>query len=60
MLALSFHLSHGFFSAFQTLGINKPEYDGKIKLVSIALSLIIFLGFISVPVGILAGIIQPI
>ncbi|NUM42400.1 MAG: succinate dehydrogenase cytochrome b subunit, partial [Leptospiraceae bacterium] len=29
MLALSFHLSHGFFSAFQTLGINKPEYDGK-------------------------------
>ncbi|MCC6276211.1 MAG: succinate dehydrogenase cytochrome b subunit [Leptospiraceae bacterium] len=59
MAVLAFHLSHGFFSAFQTFGINKPEYDSKIKLVSNLLALFIFLGFISVPVSILAGIIQP-
>ena len=29
---LCMHLSHGFFSLFQSLGINQPEYDSKLKL----------------------------
>lgn len=31
MAVLAFHLSHGFASAFQSLGINNPKYNGLIK-----------------------------
>ncbi len=32
MIVLGFHLSHGFASAFQSLGVNNPKYKGLIKL----------------------------
>ncbi len=35
MAALSFHLVHGFGSAFQTLGINHHKYNGLIKFIGI-------------------------
>jgi succinate dehydrogenase / fumarate reductase cytochrome b subunit len=35
MAALSFHLVHGFSSAFQSLGINHSKYNGLIKFVGI-------------------------
>lgn len=35
MVALAFHLIHGFKSAFQTLGINHPKYNGIIKFLGI-------------------------
>ncbi|MTG97536.1 MULTISPECIES: succinate dehydrogenase cytochrome b subunit [Myroides] len=31
MIVLGFHLSHGFASAFQSLGINNPRYNGVVK-----------------------------
>jgi succinate dehydrogenase / fumarate reductase cytochrome b subunit len=31
MLVLAFHLSHGFGSAFQSLGVNEPKYNGAIR-----------------------------
>ena len=33
MAALSFHLMHGFKSAFQTLGLNHPKYNGLIHFI---------------------------
>ena len=35
MFALSFHLIHGFKSAFQSLGINHPKYNGIFKWIGI-------------------------
>jgi succinate dehydrogenase / fumarate reductase, cytochrome b subunit len=55
---LCLHLSHGFFSFFQTLGLNKPEFDSKLKLSSVVFGLSIFLGFASVPVAIFVKIIS--
>ena len=46
-ITLIFHLSHGFASAFQSLGINHPKYNGLIKCVSILFALFIGLGFAS-------------
>ncbi|MFT5289109.1 MAG: succinate dehydrogenase / fumarate reductase cytochrome b subunit [Planctomycetota bacterium] len=41
------HLSHGFQSAFQSLGINHPRWTPLIKLVGLALSAALGLGFSS-------------
>lgn len=57
MVLLFFHLNHAIASMFQTLGINHPKYNGIIEKGSILISFIIVLGFISIPVGVLSGII---
>jgi succinate dehydrogenase / fumarate reductase, cytochrome b subunit len=50
LFGLGFHLHHGFQSAFQTLGINHPVYTPVIKAAGIVYSVIVTLGFISIPV----------
>ncbi len=52
MIALAFHLSHGFQSAFQTLGINHPKYTGIIKTVGAWFAVVVPLAFASIPVWI--------
>ena len=54
---LCIHLSHGFFSLFQSLGINQPEYDAKLKLAANIFALGIFLGNSSMPVAVLLKIV---
>ncbi len=46
---LGLHLSHGFSSAFQSLGINHPKYNRCIKICGIAFACVIFLGFACLP-----------
>ncbi len=50
LLALFFHLKHGFQSAFQTLGINHNKYTPAIKNIGLAYSIIVPLCFASMPV----------
>lgn len=50
MIGLAFHLSHGFASAFQTLGINHKKYTPAIKKAGIAFAIIIPLLFAMIPV----------
>jgi succinate dehydrogenase / fumarate reductase, cytochrome b subunit len=51
MLALSFHLIHGFSSAFQTLGLNHKKYNQLIKNIGIGVfGIIIPLLFASMPI----------
>jgi succinate dehydrogenase / fumarate reductase, cytochrome b subunit len=50
MLVVGIHVSHGFWSAFQTLGANHPKYMPLIKGVSICFSLIVGLGFGFLPI----------
>jgi succinate dehydrogenase / fumarate reductase cytochrome b subunit len=44
-IVLSFHLNHGFQSAFQTLGVNQKKYTPFIRLVGKAYSIVIPAGF---------------
>lgn len=55
MVMLGMHLYHGVWSMFQSLGFAHPRYTPKLKLFAKAFTLIIVLGFIVVPVAILAG-----
>ncbi len=49
LLGLWFHLSHGFASAFQSLGLFSTEFHGKIKKIGYFYSAIVALGFIVQP-----------
>ena len=49
MVILSFHLLHGFQSAFQTLGINHRKYTPAIKAIGVAYAILIPLGFAIIP-----------
>lgn len=50
MFVLSFHLWHGFASAFQSLGANNPKYNGLIKGFGKAFSVIVPLLFAIIPI----------
>jgi succinate dehydrogenase / fumarate reductase cytochrome b subunit len=49
MIFLGFHLHHAFQSAFQTLGLNHTKYTPFIKAVSTIYSILVPLGFASIP-----------
>jgi succinate dehydrogenase / fumarate reductase cytochrome b subunit len=57
-LSLSYHLLHGFQSAFQTLGVNHKSYTPIIQSVGTWFSIIIPLLFASMPVTIFLGLIK--
>ncbi len=48
-VALGVHVSHGLASAFQSLGVNHPKYNGCIKWSSVAFGWIVAVGFASFP-----------
>ena len=50
MIFIAFHLWHGFQSAWQTLGLNHRKYTPLIKAVGYAYSVLIPLGFASIPI----------
>jgi len=54
MLALGLHLRHAFQSALQTLGLHHPRWTPLVQKLSIALALILALGFASIPMYFLA------
>lgn len=49
-IILGFHLSHGFWSAFQSLGLNHPKYMPWIKKLAILFAIVIAVGFVSLPI----------
>lgn len=48
-VALGFHLSHGFSSAFATLGFNHPKYTPWLKKIGIFFALAMTVGYSSIP-----------
>ena len=50
LIALAFHLWHGFWSAFQTLGIQHEKYSPLIKTVGYIFSIIVPVGFAVIPI----------
>ena len=55
---VSLHLSHAFASMFQTLGLNGVRSEIVWKKTGYIFSVLIFIGFISIPIGVLTGIIH--
>ncbi|MCG3205187.1 MAG: hypothetical protein KCHDKBKB_01906 [Elusimicrobia bacterium] len=55
MVSLGFHLNHGIFSVFQTLGLNHPKYNLLRKIFAVGASVVIAVGYISIPVAVMAG-----
>jgi succinate dehydrogenase / fumarate reductase, cytochrome b subunit len=51
VIALAWHLVHGFPSAFQTLGLNNPKYNGLIKTIGLGFSIVVPLLFALMPLA---------
>ena len=49
MLLLGLHLHHGFWSAFQSLGVGSPRLTPVIRGVGVALAALLAIGFIAIP-----------
>ena len=58
MVALGFHLHHGVYSVFQTLGLNHPKYNAWRRCLAMAAGWLIPIGYISIPAAVLAGILR--
>jgi len=52
MAALALHLTHGFYSAFQTLGLKHNKYNLMIKITTLALAVLIPTGFAIIPAAV--------
>ena len=55
MAALCLHLDHGVWSMLQTLGLNDARSTSVLRMMSRGVAIVVFAGFISVPVAVLAG-----
>ena len=49
MALLGFHLSHGFWSAFQSLGLNHPRYTPIIYGIALIFGVFMAFGFLVIP-----------
>jgi succinate dehydrogenase / fumarate reductase cytochrome b subunit len=50
LVFLGFHLRHGFWSAFQSLGVNHPRYTPLIYTIGILTAVILTVGFVGIPI----------
>lgn len=55
MGGLCLHLDHGIWSMFETLGLNNFRVSRGLRLLSRVVAFLVFLGFIAVPIAVLAG-----
>jgi succinate dehydrogenase / fumarate reductase cytochrome b subunit len=58
MIALGFHMYHGAWSMFQTLGLNNRTYTKPLRLASLILAIVVAGGFALVPLAVMFGIIS--
>ena len=49
-MLLGLHLSHGFWSAFQTVGLNGRKWIGRFEVVSKIYAVVVALGFALMPI----------
>ncbi len=55
MIWLAFHLRHGFWSAFQSLGVNSLRFSNALYVLSLVLAFLLGLGYLGIPVYICIG-----
>lgn len=55
---LGLHLRHGLWSMFQSIGYNHPRHTPLLKKAAFVIALLITLGYISIPIAVLAGVVK--
>jgi|SRR5271169_3902181 len=60
MIMLCYHLYHGLWSMFQSLGLSHPVYTPWLQRLAKVAAILIAVGNISIPVAVLAGFIKPV
>jgi succinate dehydrogenase / fumarate reductase, cytochrome b subunit len=55
---LGLHLRHGIWSMFQSVGYNHPQHTPLLKKGAFIIALLIVLGYISIPISVLAGLVK--
>jgi succinate dehydrogenase / fumarate reductase, cytochrome b subunit len=58
-IALAFHLFHGAWSLFQSLGINNPKYNNARRWFAQGFAAVILLGNLSFPIAVQLGLVEP-
>jgi succinate dehydrogenase / fumarate reductase cytochrome b subunit len=58
MFFIRFHLSHGIWSMFQSMGFSHPKYTPRIKQFANVFSWALFAGFVAVPLAVLTGLVR--
>ena len=58
VLALFGHLYHGAWSMFQSVGLNHPKYNKLVRTLATIITIVVVVGFISIPVAILLDLIS--
>jgi succinate dehydrogenase / fumarate reductase, cytochrome b subunit len=58
MIWVGFHLSHGIWSMFQSVGFSHPRYTPLIKKLSGVFAWLLIIGFIAVPISVLIGLVR--
>jgi len=58
MIFIGFHLNHGIWSMFQSVGFSHPRYTPMIKKFAAVFSWILIAGFVSVPIAVLTGLVR--
>lgn len=59
MTAVAFHLYHGAWSAFQTLGVDSPERNRLLRITAVTIAVLFWIGFLSIPVSFYTGVLGP-
>ncbi len=59
MVVVSFHLYHGAWSAFQTLGIDNPDRNTALRWTAIGLAVVLFVLFSAIPIAFATGLMDP-
>jgi succinate dehydrogenase / fumarate reductase cytochrome b subunit len=57
-IALCFHLYHGVWSFFQTLGLSHPKYNHLRRPFAVLFAVVVFVGFLTPPTLVLAGVVS--
>jgi len=55
---LGFHLRHGIWSMFQSVGFNHPRHTPLLKKAALVTAVLIVVGYISIPISILTGLVK--
>ncbi len=58
MILLGFHIRHGAWSMFQSLGINHPRHTPILRQAALVFAIVIVAGYISIPVSVLLGLVK--
>lgn len=58
VLAMGLHVQHGFWSAAQTLGVGNATRDRVLKTLANILAVVLTVGFVSVPLAVMTGVVS--